>query len=128
MSETYLNFPFALTPAGIVAVADEITKIRQRLEQILFTSPGERVMLPDFGCGLRDLVFAGNNEILAATAEFKIAKALQTYMGSQVMINAVNVVNAEEQLQIHIAYTRTSDLQQQQAVFTFLPAEVVGNA
>lgn len=123
MSETYLAFPFRLRPEGGVATADKDHHIRQRIEQILFTSPGERVMLPEFGSGVRDLVFAGNNEVLAAATEFQIAKALQTHMGSEVMINAVEVVNDEERLQIHVVYTKTRDLEQEKLMFHLLPFE-----
>src|SRR5258706_16095708 len=84
MSETYLSFPFRLTAAGSLAVSNEDEHIRQRIEQVLFTAPGERVMLPEFGCGVRDLVFQGNNEALAAATEFTIAKALQTFLAIQV--------------------------------------------
>jgi phage baseplate assembly protein W len=128
MSETYLNFPFELTPDGAVAVADEDQHVRQGLEQILFTSPGERVMLPDFGCGVRDLVFGGNSAVLAAAAEFRIARALQIYMGSRVLINSVDVSNEQEKLVIQIVYTKTRDLRQQEAVFELLPSEVSGGA
>lgn len=125
---TYLDFPFGLAPDGSVAAVDEDRHIRERLEQILFTSPGERVMVPDFGCGARDLIFGGNNSVLAAATEFKVARALQTYMGNQVLINAVDVVNDEEKLIITIVYTKTKDLQQQQTTFEFLPSEVLGGA
>jgi uncharacterized protein len=128
VSTTYLNFPFALTPDGAVATADEDRHIRQRLEQILFTSPGERVMVPEFGCGARDLIFEGNGNVLAAATEFKIAKALQTFMGTRVLINAVNVTNDGEKLIVEIVYTKTKDLQQQRDTFEFLPSEVGGGA
>ena len=123
MHETYLNLPFGLTAEGATATADEDRVIRQRLEQILFTSPGERVMLPEFGCGVRDLVFAGNNQTLAAATEFTVAKALQSHMGDRVMINAVDVVNEGEKLFVHIVYTKTRDLQQQKVVFQLLPLD-----
>jgi len=122
--ESYLSFPFRITPEGSVARADEAQHIRQRLEQILFTSPGERVMLPEFGCGVRDLVFAGNNELLAAATEFKVARALQEQMGDRVMINAVEVTAQEERLTVEVVYTRTRDLQQESEVFQLLPFEV----
>lgn len=128
IDSTYLDFPFGLAPDGSVAAVDEDQHIRERLEQILFTSPGERVMLPDFGCGARDLVFAGNNAVLAAATEFKVAKALQTYMGNQVLINAVDVVNEEEKLIVTIVYTKTKDTQQQRATFELLPSEVLSGA
>lgn len=123
MAETYLKLPFGLTAEGATATTDEDGVIRQRLEQILFTSPGERVMLPEFGCGLRDLVFAGNNEVLAAATEFTVAKALQAHMGTQVMINAVDVVNQDEKLFVEIVYTKTRDLQQEKVVFQLLPLD-----
>jgi len=124
MHESYLSFPFRITPEGSVARADEDQHLRQRLEQILFTAPGERVMLPDFGCGVRDLVFAGNNELLAAATEFKVARALQEQMGEQVMINAVEVTADEERLAVQVVYTRTRDLQQETELFQLLPFEV----
>ena len=80
-------------------------------------------MLPEFGCGLRDLVFAGNNQVLAAAVEFQVAKALQTNMGNQVMINEVEVVNDEEKLRVHVVYTKTKNLQQEKLVFQLLPFE-----
>lgn len=123
MNGTYLNFPFRLAPEGRFATTDADRHVRQRLEQILFTSPGERVMLPDFGCGVRDLVFEGSNEVLAAATEFTISRALQTHMGREVMINAVDVTSEEEKLLIHIVYTRTSDLQQEKVAFHLLPFE-----
>jgi phage baseplate assembly protein W len=128
MSGRYLNFPFGLAPDGSIAGVDEDQHIRERLEQILFTAPGERVMVPDFGCGVKDLVFASNDAVLAAATEFKVARALQTYMGNQVLISGVEVVNDEEKLRITISYTKTKDLQQQQATFELLPQEVLGGA
>jgi phage baseplate assembly protein W len=123
MAETYLNFPFQLTADGSTAAADADRHIRQRIEQILFTSPGERVMLPEFGCGVRDLVFGGNNEVLAAATEFTIARALQAHMGDRIMVNAVDVVNDGEKLHIHVVYTKTRDLEQEKLVFQLLPFE-----
>ena len=121
MSATYLSFPFRFTPAGGVATADFETHLRQRIEQVLFTSPGERVMLPEFGCGARALVFKGNNGALAAATEFTIAKALQSTLGSQVMIHAVNVRNEEEVLHVEIVYTKSRDLERERLVFQLLP-------
>jgi hypothetical protein len=66
--------------------------------------------------------------VLAAATEFKVARALQTYMGDQVLINGVDVTNDEEKLMITIEYTKTRDAQQRQAVFEFLPSEVLGGA
>jgi phage baseplate assembly protein W len=126
MAETYLSFPFEFTPEGTTAAADEDRHIRQRIEQILFTSPGERVMLPEFGCGVRDLVFAGNNDVLAAATEFTVARALQSQLADRIMVNAVDVVSEGEKLLIHVVYTKTRDLEQGKLVFQLLPFEAGG--
>lgn len=121
--ERYLAFPFALDASGGVAATDLDGAIRGRIEQVLFTSPGERVMLPEFGCGLRDLVFQGNNEVLAAATEFTVAKALQSTLGRLVMINGVHVTNDEETLYIEVIYTKNRDLTRERVVFQLLPSD-----
>lgn len=118
---SYLSFPFHFTPAGAVAAVDIEAHLRQRIEQVLFTSPGERVMLPEFGCGARNLVFQGNNDALAAATEFTIARALQSTLGADVMVNAVNVFAREETLQVEVVYTKTRDLERERLVFQLLP-------
>ena len=121
MDETYVAFPFRLAADGSVARADRDQTIRARIEQILFTSNRERVMLPEFGCGVRDLVFQGNNDVLAAATEFTVARALQTYLGEDVMVNAVDVRNDGERLLIEVVYTKSRDLQRENVVFQLLP-------
>lgn len=117
LTERYLAFPFRIGSDGSVATVDLDVQIRQRVEQILFTSPGERVMLPEFGSGARDLVFGANGDVLAAAAEFTIARALQQHMGSTVLINAVTVTPEGERLQIEVVYTRARDVRQERATF-----------
>jgi phage baseplate assembly protein W len=121
MEETYLAFPFRLASDGSVARADRDQTIRARIEQVLFTASRERVMLPDFGCGVRGLVFQANGEALAAATEFTVARALQTYLGNEVMINAVDVRNDGEKLVIEVAYTKSRDLQRESVMFQMLP-------
>jgi len=121
--ERYLAFPFAIGAGGAVAASDLDGAIRGRIEQVLFTSPGERVMLPGFGCGLRDLVFEPNNEVLAAAAEFTIARALQSQLGRLVMVNAVQVVADAETLRVEVVYTKSRDLQRERVAFHLLPQD-----
>jgi hypothetical protein len=80
-------------------------------------------MLPEFGCGARDLVFQGNDEVLAAATEFTIAKSLQTTLGNLVMINSVHVESDEETLRIEVVYTKSRDLERERVVFQLLPRE-----
>jgi len=51
------SFPIVLDDTGGIAEASEEDKVRQSIETILRTAPGERVMRPDFGCGIHELVF-----------------------------------------------------------------------
>ena len=57
-----LGYPYQFDSRGHTATAGEEGWIRGLIEQVLFTSPGERVMRPDFGSGLRELVFAPNRD------------------------------------------------------------------
>lgn len=123
MNERYLAFPFGLTGAGGVATTDLDGAIRGRIEQLMFTAPGERVMLPGFGCGARDLLFQGNNDVLAAATEFTVAKSLQTFLGHLLMINAVHVHSEEEVLRIEVVYTKSRDLERGRVVYQLLPQE-----
>ena len=122
-AERYLAFPFRLTGAGGTATADLEEAIRGRIEQVLFTAPGERVMLPSFGCGARDLVFQGNDTVLAAATEFTVAKALQTFLGHLLMVHGVHVASEDETLRIEVVYTRSRDLERGRVVFHLLPGE-----
>ncbi len=123
MTAPYLAFPFGLTASGAVSSTDLEGTLRGRIEQVLFTAPGERVMRPEFGCGVRNLVFQPNNEVLAAATEFTVARALHSTLGHLVMINAVNVTAEEETLRIEIVYTKTCDLQRERVAFQLAPQE-----
>jgi phage baseplate assembly protein W len=78
---------------------------------VLLTALGERVNRPDFGCGLRDLLFDPNNEILAAVTEFTVNKALDRWLGDEILVERVDVTNDGEQAQIEVVYTRRDRLE-----------------
>jgi phage baseplate assembly protein W len=79
--------------------------VEQMMFQILFTSPGERINRPDFGCGIKRLVFAPNSEISASLAQVTIYQALTKWLGSAITLNDVKALAIEERLEIKIAYT-----------------------
>jgi phage baseplate assembly protein W len=85
--------------------------LRGQILQLLLTSPGERVNVPEFGTRLRDLVFDPNNDVLAASTEFMIKRALQTYLSDAMRVEQVAVSANDGLLQVNIVYLRTSDLQ-----------------
>lgn len=73
------NFPITLDDGGQVKLAREEEIIRQSIWMILDTSPGERVMRPDFGCGLHDLIFDVNNASTANAINVAVREALGTW-------------------------------------------------
>ena len=107
MKSRFLKIPFQKGHAGGVSEFDDVNRhIKDKMIQILFTIPGERVNLPEFGCGIRDLVFEGNNEILVSAVTYTISRSLNRWMGEEVGIEEVKVFSEEEVLYIQISYRR----------------------
>jgi uncharacterized protein len=74
------NFPIGLDSGGQIALtSDGEESIRQSIWTILATAPGERVMRPDFGCGIHDLVFGVNNAATATAVTRAVREALATW-------------------------------------------------
>jgi phage baseplate assembly protein W len=76
------NFPVRVRPDGsgqIALAPDSDEDIRQSIWTILATSPGERVMRPDFGCGIHDLVFGVNNAAMATAVTAAVREALAVW-------------------------------------------------
>jgi phage baseplate assembly protein W len=105
----YLEFPFAIDGGGRAARTDEDDHVREMIEQVLFTAPGERVMLPEFGCGLLKLVFEPNAHLLAAATELLVRGSLQRWLGYVIDVSSVRVRAEEEQLAVDVEYVRLVD-------------------
>lgn len=73
------RFPLQVTPGGAIASAGYEQRVEESIYLILGTAKGERVMLPDFGCGIHDLVFAPNNPAVVASVVDMVRRALVTY-------------------------------------------------
>lgn len=110
---TTLGFPFRVDGAGRIAASGGDDATRGKIIQVLFTAPGERVNLPEFGCGLFNLVFEPNDTILAATMEFTIRQALSRWLRDEILVDAVSVDASQETALVEIVYTRRQDLAQQ---------------
>jgi phage baseplate assembly protein W len=104
-----LGFPFAVGGDGRIAVARDGERLRGRVLQVLLTTPGERVNLPEFGCGLADLVFAPNDPLLAATTEFTVAQALARWLSDELIVEAVDVEAIEETVTVEVAWVTRAD-------------------
>ena len=103
-----LAFPFAIDGRGRTAEADYESHVRQLVEQVLFTAPGERVMRPEFGCGLAQLVFAPNGPELAAATQFLIQGALQQWLADVIEFAQVAVTADDSTLRIEVSYVLRS--------------------
>lgn len=79
-----------------VARADYPTHVNQLIRQLLLTSPGERVGLPEFGCGLRRLVFAPQTEALTATVRIQVQQAITRWLADQVALTDVTVLSGAD--------------------------------
>jgi phage baseplate assembly protein W len=104
-----LHFPYHFDGRGRTAVTDAADHIRDLIEQVLFTAPGERVMRPDFGSGLLAMVFEPNSTALAATTQMLIQGALQQYLGNLIAVQSVEVEADDATFNVSIRYTVLAD-------------------
>jgi len=107
------DFPFKVNEAGRIGATGGDEAIRGKIIQVLFTAPGERVNLPEFGCGLFNLVFEPNDDILAAAMEFTVGQALTRWLGADILVEGVRVDSSEDTINIEVVYAKRSDLLKQ---------------
>jgi Bacteriophage baseplate protein W len=112
-----LDHPYHFDGRGRTAVTGDADHIRDLIEQVLLTSPGERVMRPDFGAGLLALVFEPNSATLAAATQFLVQSGLQQHLSNLIAVTAVTVENVDAALQVTVRYTVLADGSARQASF-----------
>jgi uncharacterized protein len=108
VSAVDVAFPYRVDTRGRTATATRPDHVRDMVELVLFTSPGERVNRPDFGCGLLDLVFAGNSPELAATLEMTAQAALQRWLGDLLTVESLTLTADEATLHVRVVYVLTA--------------------
>jgi phage baseplate assembly protein W len=113
-----LDFPLHLDARGRTATAGDDEHIRDLIEQVLLTNPGERVNRPDFGSGLLQLVFAPNSVELATALQFTIQAALQRWLGDLIELQAVDVTSDDGMVRVLVRYLVRRTDQAQSAQFT----------
>ena len=85
-------FPFQIDAASQqTAQAGYPAHVDQMVRQLLLTSPGERANRPQFGCGLRSLVFAPNSDALAAAVKLRVIQGLSQWLAGVVTVVDVAV-------------------------------------
>jgi Bacteriophage baseplate protein W len=97
-------FAYRIDARGRTADLDQDGHVRDLIEQVLFTAPGERVNRPTFGSGLLGLVFEPNGEALAAATEHTVQGALQLWLGELIVVESVDVVAVESTLEVTVSY------------------------
>lgn len=99
-----IDFPFHFDSRGRTATISDEDHIREMIEQLLFTNPGERVNRPDFGSGLLQMVFAPNSPELAAALQFTVQAALQQWLGDLIQIQQLEVSSDDSTLAVSLTY------------------------
>lgn len=112
-----LDFPYSIGSRGRTAETSEEDHVRDMIEQLLFTSPGERVNRPDFGSGLMQMVFAPNSDELAAALQFSVQAALQQFLGHRIETDEVAVEAVDSTLRVTVRYRLRSDGSARTATF-----------
>ena len=115
---SHLDFPFHFDASGRSAQTGVADHVRDLVEQLLFTSPGERVMRPDFGSGLLALVFEPNSDALSATTQMLVQASLQQHLGHLIAVHEVQVEPDDAALRVTVRYTVLRDGSAQTATFT----------
>ena len=102
----YLDYPFRIDGRGRAGLTGVDDHVRDMIYQVLFTSPGERVNRPDFGCGLKRLLFMPNSDALAAASQVTVQAALQRWLERVIQVEQVAVENDEARLTVTVVYRR----------------------
>jgi phage baseplate assembly protein W len=99
-----LAFPFHLTRRGREAHATPEGHVRDMIEQVLFTSPGERVNRPDFGCGLMRMTFTTGNEAIDTATQSLVMGSLQQWLGHVIQVEEVQVSTQDDAMRVTVRY------------------------
>jgi len=114
-----IYFPYQFDGRGRTREASLEEYVKQLVEQVLFTSPGERVNLPDFGSGLLQLPFAPNSLEMAAATQFAVQAALQRWLSNYVKVQSVVASTQNEKLTVTVSYTMLNTDVTQVQTFTY---------
>lgn len=104
----YWDFPYRIDGSGHTARTNEDDHIRDLIYQVLFTTPGERVNRPDFGCGLKHMTFMPNGSVQATATQYLVQGALIRWLDSIIKVVAVEVTASEATLTVSVVYSKRS--------------------
>jgi len=112
------DFPYHVDGRGRTATTSADGHLRDLIEQVLFTAPGERVMRPDFGSGLLGLVFEPGGPELVAATQHVVQGSLQQELGHLIAVDAVEVTQDEGALTVQVRYVPLATREPATATFT----------
>jgi hypothetical protein len=115
---TQIDFPFSVDRRGRTAAAGDEKHVRDLIEQVLFTAPGERVNRPGFGSGLLGQVFGPNGDVVATAVQFTVQGALQQWLGDRIQVESVDVVSVDATLTVTVVYRLRADGRRRTAELT----------
>lgn len=107
-TRTEMRFPYGFDSRGRTATAPYAEHVREMVEQLLLTTPGERVNRPEFGGGLLQLVFAPNSAERVAAVEFTLSSALERWLGDVVDVQRLAVTGEDARLLVELEYVLRS--------------------
>jgi uncharacterized protein len=116
-----LTFPLQIGQQGGLALAKGFNEIEQAIRIILGTSPGERVMRPEFGCRIHELIFAPNNASTRRLAAYYVEEALNRWE-PRISLNEINAEadsSRDGVLQIEIKYKIKDTHDERSIVYPF---------
>ena len=113
-----LAFPYSFDHRGHTADTSEDRHNRDLIDQVLFTSLGERVNRPTFGSGLLQMLFAANSPEVAAATQLMVQGALQQWLGELIQVDAVDVSHSDSTLIVQVRYLVRRTQQPRLARFT----------
>ncbi len=99
-----IDYPFRFDTLGRSAQTSDTDHVRDMIEQLLFTNPGERVNRPDFGSGLLQAIFAPNSPELATALQYTTQAALQRWLGDVIEIHALEFTAEDSTLRVLLKY------------------------
>jgi phage baseplate assembly protein W len=101
---TDVRFPYGFDALGRTARVDVAEHVEDMIEQFLFTSAGERVMLPEFGSGLLQAVFDPHSPEVAAALQFTVQGGLQRWLADVIEVRDLSVTSTEGTLTVRVEY------------------------
>jgi len=112
-----IDYPWRVGAHNRTATTDDEDHIRDLIEQLLFTAPGERVNRPDFGSGLRQFIFDPNRSELATALETVVQGGLQRWLGQLIQVRNVTVQSEDARLTVTVQYSVRRNREDRTATF-----------